>query len=201
MKNTFILCTLIAFISCNSQQKRAVLGETDFQIKLNNEYKDASKSPLKKKDLKNFKGLDFFPINENLKVTATLKRQENSEFFFMKTTTERLAEERVYGVLTFTINGKEHQLNVYQGKELMKSKIYKNYLFLPFTDKTNGTTTYSGGRYMDLRIPKGNTIELDFNKAYNPYCAYNGKFSCPIVPKENHLDIAIDGGVKAFKKD
>lgn len=200
MKNILFICVISLLISCDSGKKESFLGETEFQIELNNEYKDASKSPLKKNDLINFKGLDFFPINEDLKVTATLELVPNSEFFFMETTTDRLAEERVYGILTFTLRGKEHTLNVYQSKQLMRTKGFKDYLFLPFTDNTNGKTTYSAGRYMDLRIPKGNTIELDFNKAYNPYCAYNEKYSCPIVPKENHLDAEINGGVKDFKK-
>jgi uncharacterized protein (DUF1684 family) len=71
-------------------------------------------------------------------------------------------------------------------------------LFLPFLDNTNGDTTYGGGRYIDLRIPEGDTIEIDFNKAYNPYCAYNSRYSCPIVPRENYLDTNIEAGVKKF---
>ena len=77
---------------------------------------------------------------------------------------------------------------------------FKDYLFLPFMDDTNGEQTYAGGRYIDLRIPEGNTLKIDFNKAYNPYCAYNEKYSCPIVPRENYLDVAVKAGVKVFKK-
>jgi uncharacterized protein (DUF1684 family) len=82
----------------------------------------------------------------------------------------------------------------------MRQEEYRDYLFLPFADLTNGEETYGGGRYLDLTIPTGNTILLDFNKAYNPYCAYNPKYSCPLVPKQNRLDIPIIAGVKAFKK-
>ena len=71
-----------------------------------------------------------------------------------------------------------------------------DHLFLPFTDNTNGVETYGGGRYIDLKIPAGNTINIDFNKAYNPYCAYSDKYSCPIPPPENHLDIEIKAGIK-----
>ena len=70
-------------------------------------------------------------------------------------------------------------------------------LFLHFTDKTNGSETYGGGRFLDLRIPEGNTLVLDFNKAYNPYCAYNNGYSCPIPPKENKLKVAVRAGVMA----
>ena len=82
----------------------------------------------------------------------------------------------------------------------MKREGYEDYLFLPFLDNTNGVTSYGGGRYIELRISKGDSIEIDFNSAYNPYCAYNEKYSCPIVPRENYLDIEVKAGVKAFKK-
>lgn len=92
-----------------------------------------------------------------------------------------------YGDLYFSINGKDFKLNVFQNQELISDPEYYNYLFLPFTDLTNGETTYSGGRYLDLRIPEGDSILLDFNKAYNPFCAYSCDYSCPIVPAENDL--------------
>ena len=81
----------------------------------------------------------------------------------------------------------------------MQQEKYRDYLFLPFTDNTNGEQTYTGGRYIDLSIPDGDTIVVDFNKAYNPYCAYNKKYSCPIVPSVNNLDTEIRAGVKAFE--
>ena len=71
-------------------------------------------------------------------------------------------------------------------------------MFLPFSDLTSGNETYGGGRYIDLEIPKGKTITIDFNQAYNPYCAYNPKYSCPIVPAENELLTNVNAGVKKF---
>ena len=82
----------------------------------------------------------------------------------------------------------------------MQDEEYKDYLFLPFLDDTNGEGSYGGGRYIDLRIPDSDTMIIDFNTAYNPYCAYNDRYSCPIVPRQNYLDVAIEAGVKAFKK-
>jgi len=76
-------------------------------------------------------------------------------------------------VLQFEIKGKVYELNVYQNKELLTTKGYEDYLFLPFIDETNGDTTYGGGRYIELSIPQSDSIEIDFNKAFNPYCAYN----------------------------
>jgi uncharacterized protein (DUF1684 family) len=81
---------------------------------------------------------------------------------------------------------------------LTKQKEYVNYLFLPFSDVTSGDQSYLGGRYIDLKIPEGDLITIDFNKAYNPYCAYNSDYSCPLVPLENDLNVAIKAGVKKF---
>jgi len=183
--------------SCG-QEKAPLLGETEFQLKLNADYKDASKSPLKEADRKTFKGLDFFKFDSAYVVKAEIKLTPDSQFFAMKTTTSRVSQERVYGILSFMLKGKQFKLNVYKAKEAAEG--YENYLFLPFLDHTNGGTSYGGGRYIDLQIPEGNTMVIDFNKAYNPYCAYNKKYSCPIVPRENYLDITIEAGLKKFNK-
>ena len=180
-----IYITLFSLVFCLlgcAQKKRPIQGETEFQRELNAEYKDASTSPLKDKDRKHFEGLDFFRIDSSYVVTATLKRTPNSEWFNMKTTTDRVSKERVYGVLHFQLKGNKYQLNVYQAQELMNKAGYEDYLFLPFLDETNGIESYGGGRYIDARIPKGDTVIIDFNNSYNPYCAYNDKYSCPIVP-------------------
>jgi len=198
MRVLLVLITVLLCFSCN-QEKKVLKYETPFQEKMNNEFKDASKSPLKSKDLKSFEGLDFFPYDSTFIVTATLKRTPNSEWFYMKTSTARLSKERVLGIITFELKGESHQLNVYQGEELMQKEGFEDYLFLPFLDHTNGYTTYGGGRYIDLEIPDGNAIEIDFNSAYNPMCAYNEKYSCPIVPNVNYINLEIKAGVKAFK--
>ncbi|MAB47818.1 MAG: hypothetical protein CMC05_04220 [Flavobacteriaceae bacterium] len=199
MKNFFLIFLMVCTVAC-AQDKQTLNGETEWQKEMNAEFKDASKSPLKKKDLKKFKGLDFFKFDSTYVVKAVLKKTPDSEWFKMKTTTSRESEERVFGVLTFELKGQNFQLNVYQGKDLMTTEGYEDYLFLPFLDDTNGEESYGGGRYIEARIPEGNTIEIDFNKAYNPYCAYNEKYSCPIVPRENYLPLKVEAGVKAFKK-
>ena len=199
MRILVVLLIAFSFVNCTHNEKQ-VLDETPFQKKMNAEYKDASKSPLKKKDLKVFKSLDFFPFDSTFIVEASLKRTRDTEWFNMKTTTDRLSKERIFGILSFELQGQSFKLNVYQGEELMEEEGFKDYLFLPFIDNTNGTSTYAGGRYIDLRIPDGDTIEIDFNSAYNPYCAYNEKYSCPLVPRVNALDINVNAGIKVFKK-
>jgi uncharacterized protein len=173
-----------------------------FQKKLNAEYRSAKKSPLEAKARKKFKKHDFFPVDVKYRVYAVLTVTENTSFFKMKTTTDRLPLYRKYGFITFTIDEVKYRLPVYQSQDGMGQEAFKDYLFLPFTDLTNGTESYSGGRYLELRIPKeGDTVLVDFNKAYNPYCAYNPNYSCPIVPVENHLNVAIPAGVKYSSKE
>ncbi len=203
MKNLLFI-VFFSFLSCNSQGKRALIGETEYQQKLNASYKDASISPLKSVDLKNFKGLDFFPIDSSFIVIATLKKTKNAPVFEMATTTDRKPLYKEFGVLFFKLKGIDCQLTIYQSQDNLKDEKYKNYLFLPFTDETSGNESYGGGRYMDVMstdITSENTVILNFNNTYNPYCAYNEKYSCPLTPRKNHLDIEIKAGIKKFKKD
>ncbi|SFT73170.1 hypothetical protein SAMN04489724_1891 [Algoriphagus locisalis] len=168
----------------------------EFQHELNEEFKNPKESPLTKKEQDEFKGHDFYPINKKYHVIAKFEKLPPQSFFQMKTTANSLKDYDIYGVATFEFGGKEYQLHIYQSHQLRTQEKYKDYLFLPFTDLTNGTDTYGGGRYMGLSIPEGNTIELDFNKAYNPYCAYAAGYACPIPPKENDLPVKIEAGVR-----
>lgn len=192
MKN-LVLIICIAFCSFLNAQEQS---SKEFQDHMNLEYADPDKSPLTKEDLKTFKALPFFNIDTSFIVNASFKRLEKSKVFKMKTTTNRLPKYKIYGEATFSIEGKEYKLNLYQSENLKGNDEYKDYLFLPFTDATNGNETYGGGRFIDLKIPEGDHILIDFNKAYNPYCAYNHAYSCPIPPKENDLDFRITAGVK-----
>lgn len=169
-----------------------------FQNELTTAFADSTKSPLTPEDRRNFNGLDFYAPNAKYFVNAKFKRTPEEKPFEMKTSTGRLPVYVKYGEVMFTIDGKTFKLNVYQNLELSKKKEYVDYLFLPFSDLTSGKETYIGGRYIDVRIPKGDILDIDFNQAYNPYCAYNHKYSCPIVPLENDLQIAIMAGVKKF---
>lgn len=193
---------LLGFLVLNSctQGKQPIQGDTEFQRELNAAFKDASKSPLKDKDRREFKGLDFFEFDSTYVVQAAFNRTEDEQPFKMKTTTDRLATYVKYGEVTFTLNNGSFQLNVYQDQELLNEEGFEDYLFLPFLDDTNGEGTYGAGRYIDLKIPAENQMTIDFNTAYNPYCAYNEKYSCPIVPRENYVDIEVRAGVKDYKK-
>jgi len=197
MKKYFSLLLIFSFITLQAQDKTTETSQ-EFQDNLNLEYADKAKSPLMEKDLKTFKSLDFFSINDKYIIEAKFIRTKKEKVFKMKTSTSRLPEYKKYGELHFSIDGVDCKLNVYQNIDLIKKPGFDDYLFLPFSDLTNGKETYIGGRYVDLRIQKGTTWKIDFNKAYNPYCAYNYEYSCPIVPLENDLNVSILAGVKKF---
>ncbi len=184
-----------------SVQIDAIEGILEFQRELNEEFKNPETSPLPDRYRKDFESLAFFVPDTTFIVKAKFVLTPEALPFSMPTTTDRKSTEVVYGIAHFSLNGKKHQLEIYQNKELMLQEEYKEYLFLPFGDKTNGEETYTGGRYIDLSIPNTDTITLDFNRAYNPYCAYNKKYSCPLVPGINNLDVNILAGVKVFKKE
>ncbi|MBF4490933.1 DUF1684 domain-containing protein [Flavobacterium sp. MR2016-29] len=198
MKNSIVYIVLLLVNFGFSQKKFDQNEVVKFQKTINAEYADAKTSPLMEEDLKTFKALEFYPINEKFFVNAKLVKAKNEKVFEMKTTGTRTPKYIKYGTLYFTLNGVALQLNVYRSIDLSKQKEYKDHLFLPFSDLTSGKESYIGGRYIDLKIPKGDSIVVDFNQAYNPYCAYNHKYSCPLVPLENDLNVEIRAGVKTF---
>lgn len=202
MKNTVALLIILMLLSsCDFDRKRKIVGESKFQKELNAKFKDASKSPLTKKGLKNFKGLDFFPVDNKYKVIAKLTKTPDAPVFKFPTTTDRIASYKKYGIVSFTIDEKKLELDIYKEDPIREIE-YKDHLFLPFLDKTNGKTSYAGGRFIDIVLTnqKSDTIEIDFNTAYNPYCAYSDRYSCPITPRDNYLDIEIKAGVMKYKK-
>ena len=146
--------------------------------------------------------MQFYPANKKYRVKARFEKKENSEWFQMNTSANTKRQYRVYGILKFKIRDTLLTLHVYQSQDLLSSKDYWNYLFLPFTDKTTGFDTYGGGRYIDLIMTDihGNSCVIDFNKAYNPYCAYAAGYHCPIPPAENDLTITMMAGEKNYLK-
>jgi uncharacterized protein (DUF1684 family) len=198
---TFILLVALTAFGCNQENKNSYNDDiSQFHYKLNVEFSDKKTSPLKSEDFTDFKQLSFFPINETFKIVAHFKRTPNKPIFEMQTTTERKPRYTQYGIASFNIDGKECSLRIYQNQELVVDPEYTDYLFIPFNDLTNGDETYDAGRYIDLKVPDGDSITIDFNKAYNPYCAYNDKYSCPLPPRENDLAVKIKAGILNFNK-
>ena len=156
---------------------------------------DTANHILTAEEIKTFAGLDYFPVDETYKIKATFKKKIGKEFK-MPTSGTRTPIYRRYGYVDFTLNGQKCRLTVYQNVELSKTEDLKDYLFIPFRDLSSSNSTYGGGRYIDFSIPSGKEVIIDFNTAYNPYCAYSHRYSCPIPPAENKLIIEIKAGEK-----
>ncbi len=146
-------------------------------------------SPLTSEQKASRPHLNYYPPNFNLIFRVRLIKEETPEKVGIQATGGETRPAIRYGKFEFEVDGKVLRLNVY--KMIGDGS---NELFLPFTDETCGKNSYSGGRYIDLRVNNSGEYVLDFNYAYNPYCAYNHNYSCPIVPQENHLDVAIRAG-------
>lgn len=210
MKKILLLFVVLSLASsCKEQVKKTKINnETanaeliqkakDFQYKLNLQYADKKESPLDSVDFVKFRALDFYPIDGKYIVKASFVKNDYPVPFEMTTTTDRKPIYQKYGMLTFTIDSKEYQLATYQSLDPKDSEEDKQYVSVPFTDSTSGNESYGGGRYVDLKLPLNPEVILDFNQAYNPYCAYSHRWSCVIPPKENNLDVAIRAGVKKY---
>ncbi len=146
--------------------------------------------------------LRFYEPDEQYKVLAEIVVTKNAVPFKIQTHSKKEKDYKEYAVLKFKLRGKNLKLHAYQNVNWEKSEEHKGLLFIPFTDNTNNKETYGGGRYIDLDIKdiKDGKIELDFNKCYNPYCAFADGYSCPIPPRENSLDMAVKAGEKLFGK-
>jgi uncharacterized protein (DUF1684 family) len=191
------LFTLLILSSLNSFAQSYQAQIADHRKKYMDDFLTDQSSPLKKDDLQ---FLRFYDADSTYRVIAKEEILLNEPGFIMPVFSGTGREYVRYATIKFTLKGQPMQLTIYRNVRLSKLAEYKDYLFLPFTDDTNGNETYTGGRYIDLREGdfKGNTVVIDFNKAYNPYCAFSGGYACPKPPDENHLTIAIQAGEKQF---
>jgi uncharacterized protein (DUF1684 family) len=196
MRYLFLLLLLTA-LNCLGQDHKTQIAQ--YRQKYKDDFLTDNSSPLNKDDLQY---LRFYDADSTYKVTAAVQLLTNEPAFVMPVFSGTGQQYVRYAKLKFTLKGKPMELTVYRSTALAALPEYKDYLFLPFTDNTNGTVTYGGGRYIDLREGdfKANSVSIDFNKAYNPYCAFSSRYSCPKPPDENHLAIAIEVGEKAFGK-
>jgi len=162
------------------------------------DFRDPNLTPLTNFDFAKFKGLEYFAVDEKYLVKAKFEKTADEKIFTIPTSVGTSRKFYKYGVLTFELNGTNHSLTVFQSETAKKDE-YKKLVFVPFRDLTNGKETYGAGRYMDLKMPVGEEVMLNFNLAYNPSCAYGREdFSCPIPPKENFLQTEIKAGEKIF---
>ncbi len=193
MKKYLFLACIVVLFSCGKSKIKS--SETIDQKRANKiaEFIDPNKSPLDAEELKTFKGITFFPFDENYKVKATLVKMTDMPEFDMPHSLNRTYKYQKFGEVNFMLFEKKFTLPIYTNDRLKKDSS----LFFSFTDLTNGKQTYGGGKYIDVHFDGiSNEIEIDFNESYFPYCAYSQRYSCPIVPSENHIDLEVLAGEK-----
>lgn len=190
-----LICTIFCYYSGHCQTyKDSILS---FQ---RNYFKDLTEEPRLSFEPSDSGKINFFPIDATFRVAAQFTRIIDTSGFIIKTHSGQEKKHFVYGSLTFKIKKKKHQLYIYQSASLMSKEGFEDYLFLPITDLTSGKESYGGGRYLDFTLGDivNNILVIDFNKLYNPYCAFGQGFNCPIPPKENFLSAKIKAGERAY---
>lgn len=155
-------------------------------------FKNDSHSPLTAEQRETFSGLNYYPENLDLRFEIEVELFEEQEQITMQTSTGDVQDYIRWGRIQFEVDGEPAELTVFLS-------VLGGY-FLPFMDATNGEETYGAGRYLEIDPQPGGQFLIDFNMAYNPYCAYNELWSCPIPPKENRLKVRIEAGEKAYQE-
>jgi uncharacterized protein (DUF1684 family) len=146
-------------------------------------------SPLTPEQKRVFKGLKYFPLNPSLHFEVAVHEFPDKQQVEMQTTTGDIQVYQRYGRFSFIVDGQPAELTIYQSDSGW---------FLPFVDSHSGKETYPAGRYLEPEPLGDGRFRVDFNLAYNPYCAYNDSWSCPLTPFENHLRVSIRAGEKLF---
>ena len=166
-----------------------------FREKKNGFFKEDSRSPLKEADRKKFKGLNYYRIDLKYAMVGSIERYPiDPKPLYTNLPTNKGKERKYvkYGRFKFKISGKEYVLQIYR-------PLGEGELFLPFKDKTSETETHPQGRYLYIEPILSGKVLIDFNRAYNPFCEFNEKYTCPFASEENWLDIAIRAGEKRFR--
>jgi uncharacterized protein (DUF1684 family) len=192
--------TLAFFCSAAQTDDDGIREIEEHRRQQEKEFRDPDASPLEKRDRKHFKGLNYYSIDLSYRVKATFVKTETPVLFKMQTTTTRQPEYLKFGEVHFVLQGKDCVLEVYQNPVLSQREEFADYLFIPFTDETNGEETYDVGRYIDFKIPTSEEVIVDFNLCYNPSCSYSPRFSCPVPPLVNSLPLEVRAGEKRFKE-
>ncbi len=166
----------------------------DFRREKDEFFKHDPQSPLTPEQRKKFGGLKYYPENPALRIVTPIEEYTDKQPVTMITSTGSVQEYLKYGQFSFEVNGEQATLQVYQDPD-------QGYFFLPFVDATAPDETYGASRYLEIEPAAGGKFLIDFNYAYNPYCAYNPYWSCPVPPKENRLTVRIEAGERKFKDD
>ena len=195
------ILTLLLFFCCACQMHAQTYEDTilAFRKTYVKELLEDKRAPIKPSQVSS---LSFFKPDRSYCVWATFTETPGTVPFMIETHSGKKKPFREYGILTFTIHDTPLTLHIYQSVDLLQDEAHKDDIFVPFNDETNYVTTYAGGRYIDLSVKDivDGRLLLDFNKCYNPYCAYADGYSCPIPPRENRLTIEVPAGEMLFQQ-
>lgn len=203
MKYLIIIFSTIILFSCTNKQhsytdEQVAQFQQDFEkyVIEKNDYCKSDDSPLLKGDIPNFAGLHYYEYNPNFRFEGPIHIYENPDTVIIYGSKKDERPALKYGYFEFSFDDKKHQLQIF--KIFPRKPHQKDYLFLGFTDATSNEATYGGGRYINMDLNEENFYVVDFNYAYNPYCAYNPKYSCAVPTRDNHLGIAVEAGEKKY---
>jgi uncharacterized protein (DUF1684 family) len=157
----------------------------------NDFFRDDQHSPLTADQKQDFSGLHYFPENPELNIRLEVEEFPDKQIVTMQTTTGDVQDYERFGRFRFTVEGQEVELALFHNP---------HGFFLPFADSLAGKETYGAGRYLEPELLPDGRFHVDFNLSYNPYCAYNELYSCPITPGENRLEVPIRAGEMVFEK-
>jgi uncharacterized protein len=200
-RNLALVFLIVALSSCSKPQTETPpaprLGNPILRERLAKDeaFRSDKDSPVPAKDRVDYRGLSYYPVDPNLRFSAALHRYPGPKQVRLSTNTGEIRRGLRYGFFDFQVGGSTCRLQVYRLEDSPESGAS---LFIPFRDSTSGRETYASGRYIDLKENTSGIYDLDFNRAYNPYCAYNSEFSCPIPPEENTLNLPIRAGEKIY---
>lgn len=170
-----------------SQQQQAL---AEFRTAKDDSFRRDRHSPLTPQQRKTFQGLRYYAFNPSLRLALSLDRDVPDGIVRLETSTGDAQEYRRAGKVRFNVDTQPAELTVYRGE--------LGDLFLPLRDATSGNETYGAGRYLEPELTAAETVHLDFNYLYNPYCAYNDAWSCPLPPRENWLRVPLRAGEQSF---
>jgi uncharacterized protein (DUF1684 family) len=190
MRRLIPFVLLVGLLACKAAERPYAEQIGEWQAGQNRFMRESPDSPVPADRRATFPPLTYFPVNEEYRVPAALKAVASDEIFEMSTSTGQRRQMRRVGTLEFTLKGQPLTLTAF----VDASENDMRRLFVPFGDLTSGTETYQGGRYLDLDRTATAIYDLDFNRAYHPYCLFNVQYDCPIPPRENRLKTPVRAG-------
>lgn len=195
-----LICILGSACSKSERRTESKVSKQDpillERISRDEAFRSGMDSPIPEEDRSSFQGLEYYPVNEDLRFSVRLNRHPRPRHVRLGTNTGEIRSGLRYGYFDFIVEGQSCRLQVYRLEDVNENGGPS--LFVSFRDATSGSETYGPGRYIDLSENTSGIYDLDFNRAYNPFCAFNNDFSCPLPPSENILSVPIQAGEKKY---